>query len=89
VKPLALIRWLVRLVTPPGGTVLDPFLGSGTTAEAAALEGFDWLGCELTADYLPLIAQRLARVADGTSPGIPQPKPARQQVEGQIEMWTL
>lgn len=62
VKPLTLIRWLVRLVTPPGGTVLDPFLGSGTTAEAALLEGFDVIGCELTADYLPLIAARLARL---------------------------
>lgn len=61
VKPLALMRWLVRLVTPPGGTVLDPFLGSGTTAEAAELEGFDWLGCELTPEYVPLITARLRR----------------------------
>jgi SAM-dependent methyltransferase len=68
VKPLALMRWLVRLVTPPGGTVLDPFLGSGTTAEAAALEGFDVIGCELTADYLPLIAARLARIAPPAAP---------------------
>lgn len=40
VKPLALMRWLVRLVTPPGGLILDPFCGSGTTGEAAAIEGF-------------------------------------------------
>ncbi|WP_219825901.1 DNA methyltransferase [Nonomuraea typhae] len=40
VKPLALMRWLARLVTPPGGTILDPFAGTGTTAEAAVLEGF-------------------------------------------------
>jgi hypothetical protein len=64
VKPLALMRWLVRLVTPPGGLVLDPFLGSGTTAEAAELEGFRWVGCEQNVDYLPLIQQRLDRVAD-------------------------
>lgn len=44
IKPLALMRWLVRLATPPGGTVLDPFAGTGTTAEACALEG---LGCVL------------------------------------------
>lgn len=60
VKPLALMRWLVRLVTPPGGIVLDPFLGSGTTAAAAVLEGFDWVGCELTDDYLPIIEGRTA-----------------------------
>ena len=83
VKPLALIRWLVRLVTPPGGTVLDPFLGSGTTAEAALLEGFDWVGCERTVEYLPLIQARLDRFAAGRSPGIPQPRPRPPQVEGQ------
>ena len=60
VKPLALMRWLVRLVTPPGGIVLDPFLGSGTTAAAAVLEGFDWVGCEMTAEYLPIIEGRVA-----------------------------
>ena len=58
VKPVALMRYLIRLVTPPGGLVLDPFLGSGTTAVAAILEGFEWIGCELTADYLPIIEGR-------------------------------
>jgi site-specific DNA-methyltransferase (adenine-specific) len=60
VKPVALMRYLVRLVTPPGGIVLDPFLGSGTTAVAAILEGFDWRGCEMTKDYLPIIRARTA-----------------------------
>jgi hypothetical protein len=60
VKPVALVRHLIRLITPPGGTVLDPFLGSGTTAVAAILEGFDWIGCELTPDYLPIIEARVA-----------------------------
>jgi DNA modification methylase len=59
VKPLALMRYLVRLVTPPNGTVLDPFLGSGTTAVAATLEGFKWVGCELTSEYLPIIEGRV------------------------------
>lgn len=59
VKPLALMRWLVRLVTPPGGTVLDPFLGSGTTAQAARAEGFQCLGVEREESYLPLIRARL------------------------------
>jgi DNA modification methylase len=61
VKPLALMRWLVRLVTPPGGTVLDPFGGSGATAEAAMQEGFDCIIVEREADYLPLIRERVLR----------------------------
>ena len=61
VKPLALMRWLVRMVTPPGGTVLDPFAGSGTTLEAAMLEGFNVTGIEREADYLPLIQARIER----------------------------
>ena len=59
VKPLALIRYLQRLVTPPGGTTLDPFMGSGTSAAAAILEGFEWRGCEMTAEYLPIITARV------------------------------
>lgn len=61
VKPVDLIRWLVRLVTPPAGLVLDPFLGSGTTAQACILEGFRCVGIEREADYLALIAARLER----------------------------
>jgi DNA modification methylase len=59
VKPTDLMRQLVRLVTPPGGTVLDPFTGSGSTGKAALLEGFTFIGCELTEDYLPIIEGRL------------------------------
>jgi hypothetical protein len=62
VKPLALMRWLIKLATPPGGTILDPFAGSGTTVEAALLEGFDVIGVEREADYLPLIEARVARL---------------------------
>lgn len=61
VKPLALMRWLVRLVTPPGGHVVDPFAGSGTTVEAALLEGFDVTGIERDADFIPLIRSRVDR----------------------------
>ena len=60
VKPLALMRYLIKLVTPPNGIVLDPFLGSGTTAVAAILEGFEWIGCEMTEDYFPIIEARVA-----------------------------
>jgi site-specific DNA-methyltransferase (adenine-specific) len=63
VKPLTLMRWLCRLVTPPGGTVLEPFAGSGTTIEAALMEGFRIVAIEREDDYLPLIAARLERVA--------------------------
>lgn len=64
VKPLDLMRWLVRLVTPVGGTVLEPFAGSGTTVEACILEGFRCVAVEREADYLPLIVQRINRRRD-------------------------
>lgn len=60
VKPTDLMRQLVRLVTPPGGLVLDPFTGSGSTGKAAILEGFEFVGVELTEDYLPIIEGRLS-----------------------------
>jgi site-specific DNA-methyltransferase (adenine-specific) len=58
VKPTELMRYLVRLVTPPNGTVLDPFAGSGSTLVAAILEGFNPVGIEMTEDYLPIINGR-------------------------------
>ena len=60
VKPTDLMRYLIKLVTPPGGVVLDPFTGSGSTGKAAILEGFDFIGIELTGEYLPIIEGRLA-----------------------------
>jgi len=63
VKPLALMRWLCKLVTQEGGTILDPFAGSGTTIEAAILEGFNVIGIEREAEYLPLIEARIERAA--------------------------
>jgi DNA modification methylase len=59
VKPTDLMRYLVKLVTPPGGVVLDPFTGSGSTGKAAILEGFAFIGIELTDEYLPIIEGRL------------------------------
>lgn len=61
VKPLDLMRWLVRLVTPPGGTVLEPFAGSGTTVEACIVERVQCIAIEREADYLPLILARINR----------------------------
>lgn len=62
VKPLALMRWLVRLVTPPGGRVADFFMGSGTTGMACVLEGFDFYGCERDAKYFDIAKRRIAAV---------------------------
>ncbi len=59
VKPTELMRYLVRLVTPPGGLVLDPFMGSGSTGKAAMLEGFRFVGCELSPEYLAIAEARI------------------------------
>ena len=59
VKPLALMEWLVTLITPPGGVVLDPFAGSGTTLQAARDKGFRSIGIEADADHVALIRERL------------------------------
>lgn len=61
VKPLDLMRWLVRLVTPPNGLVLEPFAGSGTTAEACIHEHMRCIAIEREAEYLPLILARLTK----------------------------
>ncbi len=59
VKPIDLMRWLCRLVTPPGGTVLDPFMGSGTTGIAALREGFDFMGVEREKEYFEIAVRRI------------------------------
>ena len=59
VKPTALMQYLIRLVTPENGTVLDPFCGSGSTGKAAILENKSFIGIELTEEYLPIIQGRL------------------------------
>ena len=59
VKPTELMRYLCRLVTPPGGTVLDPFMGSGSTGKAAMREGFRFIGCEMSPEYLEIARARI------------------------------
>ena len=59
VKPTELMRYLVRMVTPPGGTVLDPFTGSGSTGRAAMLEGMRFIGCELSPEYAEIALARI------------------------------
>jgi len=70
VKPTDLMRYLIKLVTPPNGTVLDPFTGSGSTGKAAILDGFRFIGIEMTEDYIPIIEGRLKHAADQRSEGL-------------------
>jgi DNA modification methylase len=60
VKPTALMRYLCRLVTPPEGIVLDPFMGSGSTGKAAMLEGFQFVGIERDPEYFKIATNRIA-----------------------------
>jgi site-specific DNA-methyltransferase (adenine-specific) len=62
VKPTDLMRYLCRLVTPPGRTVLDPFMGSGSTGKAAVLEGFNFIGIEREAEYVEIAKARIAAI---------------------------
>lgn len=65
VKPTGLMRYLCRLVTPPGGLVLDPYAGSGSTGRGAILEGFDFIGIDLEAEYIAIATARIeAAVTD-------------------------
>ena len=59
VKPTALMQYLCRLITPPGGTVLDPYMGSGSTGKAAIREGFGFVGCELDPEYFEIAKTRI------------------------------
>lgn len=68
VKPTDLMRWLVRLVTPPGGTVLDPFAGSGSTGMACLAEGFDCILVERESEYAADIERRIKHVSGGDLP---------------------
>lgn len=63
VKPLSLMRYLVRLVTPKGGKVLDPFMGSGSTGCAAVIEGCDFVGIDITPEYVAIAQKRIAHYA--------------------------
>ena len=70
VKPITLMRYLIRLVTPPGGTVLDPFMGSGSTGCAAMLEGVDFVGIELSAEYLEIAERRIVHHRNANPMGL-------------------
>jgi DNA modification methylase len=59
VKPTSLMQYLVRLVTPPGGTVLDPFMGSGSTGKACVYEGFNFIGIDQSSEYIEIARARI------------------------------
>jgi len=75
VKPLDLMRWLTRLICPPGGTVLDPFNGSGSTGCAAVIEGFDYIGIELDAKHCETSEARIAAALEAAGKLTPEDIP--------------
>lgn len=79
VKPTDLMAYLCRLVTPPGGVVLDPFMGSGSTGKAAVREGFRFVGCELSPEYLAIARSRIehevAAIEAARAAAAPAPAP--------------
>ena len=68
VKPTDLMRYLCKLITPPGGTVLDPFTGSGSTGKGAVIEGFNFIGIELDPDYVAIATARIQYQLDNIEP---------------------
>jgi site-specific DNA-methyltransferase (adenine-specific) len=90
VKPTDLMRYLVRLVTPPGGLVLDPFTGSGSTGKAAVLEGMRFIGCELSPEYAAIAEARIkaAAVKTGQIFELPaSPAPGRKAEGEQLRLF--
>ena len=99
VKPCELMQYLIRLVTPKGGTVLDPFNGSGSTGKAVMYEnierdtGYNYIGIELTEEYLPISKARIECTQSTTtekcagSLTIPTEKCERQEVASQVDLW--
>lgn len=79
VKPTELMAYLCRLVTPPGGVVLDPFMGSGSTGKAAMREGFRFIGCELSPEYLAIAR---ARIEHAWREANPEPAPVQEPEAG-------
>ena len=70
VKPTSLMRYLCRLITPPNGIVLDPFMGSGSTGKAAVLEGFRFMGLDITEEYMPIAEARVKWAEKNVGMGI-------------------
>jgi DNA modification methylase len=84
VKPIDMMRWLCRLVTPPGGTVLDPFTGSGTTGCGAVLEGFQFIGIEREAEYHRIAEARIGYWSRQGPNHRPGPRQAADPSQGRL-----
>lgn len=84
VKPVALMRYLCRLVTPPGGVVLDPFAGSGSTGIGAVLEGFDFIGIEMDDDYAAIAEARIQHHEQSRSLTTQREQPALQALAKEL-----
>jgi site-specific DNA-methyltransferase (adenine-specific) len=84
VKPIDLMRWLCRLITPPGGLILDPFTGSGTTGCAAMLEGFGFIGCELSEEHADVARRRIRYWGAKAGQLSPDEVPA---IDGQVRLF--
>lgn len=96
VKPCSLMQYLIRLVTPKGGTILDPFNGSGSTGKAAMYEnvdrnaGYHYIGIELTPEYLPIADARIRFALGDTSPvEYPSMSVSRPKAGGQISLFDI
>ena len=89
VKPVSLMRWLCRLVTPPGGTILDPFMGSGSTGVACALEGFDFIGIDLDAGHCEVASKRIEWAENRGEQFVEADKEARALVEAGLNQQDL
>jgi len=81
VKPVALMQHLVRLITPPGGVCLDLFMDSGSTGKACMREGFDFIGIEREAEYMPIATARIEHAASQAGQPVQKPSPKRYPKE--------
>lgn len=92
VKPTSLMAYLCRLITPPGGTILDPFMGSGSTGKAAVLEGFNFVGIEREDEYMPIAEARIAwaieEVAKPERPVVAKQPPAAKPANDNPDLFS-
>ena len=88
VKPTDLMAYLCRLVTPPGGVVLDPFMGSGSTGKAAVLEGFAYIGCELDPSYIAISRARIEYALALRESGADKLHPASERDDKTVDLFS-
>jgi site-specific DNA-methyltransferase (adenine-specific) len=87
VKPTDLMRWLCRLITPPGGVILDPFMGSGSTGKAAQREGFDFVGIEMDPAYMEIARARIETALNPEPADDPAPAADNDNTPDDLFQW--